>query len=356
VELNEMERIRQNYLSILDELEEIGRYHLNLLSSIKGVHALNYRIKKVDHLIEKIKRKEAEDRKINLDNYMKEITDLIGIRIIHTFKDEWKNIDMSIRENYELIEEPKAYIRKGDNDEEDFCEFDKKIHESGYRSLHYLVNTKPRKEKYIIEIQVRTIFAEAWGEIDHTIRYPNISDDAIIKEYSLILNSLAGIGDEMGINIRKIKSRIDDARERELELNKKENPKKEDVLNELMERLGLSIKEKEDYLKKFIAIEKEIIDKRNEITNIKYGFIGSFYTLESILESLKKNSDIKIKAHENEGERIRITCFINNKLLVNIFAYQMSPGLFGVRKNDSTIRLLIDRKIIKANELSLAYY
>ena len=55
-----------------------------------------------------------------------------------------------------------------------------------------------------IEIQIRTLFEEGWGEIDHHIIYPRKKDDPMLKEFSELLNRLAGMGDEMGSFYRRL--------------------------------------------------------------------------------------------------------------------------------------------------------
>ncbi len=41
-----------------------------------------------------------------------------------------------------------------------------------YTSVHYVI--KPKKmTQYTCEIQVRTLMEEVWGEVDHTINYPD---------------------------------------------------------------------------------------------------------------------------------------------------------------------------------------
>ena len=71
-------------------------------------------------------------------------------------------------------------------------------HPFGYRSVHYLLALKPSKNLMVAELQVRTIFEEAWSEIDHHIRYPYQADNPILGNYLEIFNRLAGSADEMG--------------------------------------------------------------------------------------------------------------------------------------------------------------
>ena len=62
-----------------------------------------------------------------------------------------------------------------------------------YRSVHYIIKYKG----VYLEIQVRTLFEEGWGEVDHAIVYPYFQDDQILKKYTELLNRLSGLADEM---------------------------------------------------------------------------------------------------------------------------------------------------------------
>lgn len=91
-----------------------------------------------------------------------------------------------------------ANVREGDNikDFEDL-NIQVKSRASGYRSVHYLVEFYPTNEKVIAEIQVRTIFEEGYGEIDHTLRYSNNEIPEILKSNILLFNRIIGSADEM---------------------------------------------------------------------------------------------------------------------------------------------------------------
>ncbi|MDQ3817227.1 MAG: RelA/SpoT domain-containing protein [Acidobacteriota bacterium] len=141
-------------------------------------------------------------------NYEDRITDVIGVRVLHLFKEEWAGIHDYITEIWELKEMPIAYVRKGDRDELINLFKDKgclvKNHQYGYRSVHYLVKSQPSKELHVTEVQVRTIFEEGWSEIDHRVRYPYHRDDPALLAQSRILNGLAGSADDMGTELRKL--------------------------------------------------------------------------------------------------------------------------------------------------------
>lgn len=182
---------------------------------IQNVHSVRYRIKDAEHLVEKIIRKKLKDTSsdITIENYKEKITDLIGLRALHLFKEDWELINTFLVKTYNFKETPTANYRKGDSEElinfytEKGCEVNE--HEFGYRSVHYIVETQPAKQKYFIEIQVRTIFEEAWAEIDHTIRYPYDLENPIYLQFLLILNRLSGSADEMGSFVQFLKRDLD---------------------------------------------------------------------------------------------------------------------------------------------------
>ena len=169
------------------------------------------------YLIEKIIRKGKKylERGLSKDNYKEIITDLIGIRVLHLFKDDWLTIHNEITHLWEVKETPQVNIRKGDNDGVDFekiveeagCELI--IRKYGYRSVHYLIGTPLNKNEEIkVEIQVRTVFEEAWSEIDHIIRYPYDTQNDMLGEYLAMFNRIVGSADEMGSFIQKLKGEL----------------------------------------------------------------------------------------------------------------------------------------------------
>lgn len=163
------------------------------------------------HLLAKIVRKKIKDpeREITVHNYKSVVTDLIGIRALHLFKEDWVFIHKFIEMSWETSEEPIAYIRQGDTgphiDEYKKFNCDVKLHPYGYRSVYYLVEVAPSKNRYTAEIQVRTIFEEGWSEIDHTIKYPNNIGNSLLDKFLDAFNILAGSSDHMGSFVRHLK-------------------------------------------------------------------------------------------------------------------------------------------------------
>jgi putative GTP pyrophosphokinase len=207
----DLQVIFKDYCTEIPKLEASAIYIFNNLMKTNNVHSVRYRIKHEEHVIEKIIRKRINNPAniITLENYKTELTDLIGLRAIHLFKEDWLSIHDLITTTWDLKEKPVVNYREGDS-----AEYLKKIeeldcsikeHPFGYRSIHYVVESKPAKKTYFAEIQVRTIFEEAWSEIDHTIRYPYDQDNPLFGQFLLILNRLAGSADEMGTFIKYLK-------------------------------------------------------------------------------------------------------------------------------------------------------
>lgn len=257
-----LEKIYSDFLKRIKSLEQIAEFVANSLMKLKKVHSVRYRIKDPEHLIEKIIRKRIEnpERIITLDNYLSEITDLIGIRAIHLFKEEWLFIHRYILKTWNLKETPVGYFRVGDTKSytdsflKQGCEI--KEHEHGYRSVHYLIESSPGKEKLYAEIQVRTIFEEGWSEIDHRIRYPYDTENDIYNQILLILNRLAGSADEMGTFIRNLQRTFDD-KEWDFEERISEKNTKIRELEDKIQNLKIKTSEKNDIKSDLESIKLE---------------------------------------------------------------------------------------------------
>lgn len=229
---DDLVKIYNHYSSIKSKLQHSAKAIVEILFSEEareiGIHSVRYRVKDSNGLIEKIIRKKLQNpkRKITLQNYRSEITDLIGIRALHIFKTDIYGIHNFVINTFTLKEgeTPVHYYREGD--EEAFITLCKGIgykqekHKKGYRSIHYIIATSLTKENYYAEIQVRTIFEEGWSEIDHKIRYTYKNYSATPFDDSLTsLNRIAGTADEIGSTIKKLE-------QKEQEIILKSAPKK----------------------------------------------------------------------------------------------------------------------------------
>lgn len=257
----EIERTVAEYTRLKPALESVGRYVVDALLKCGKVHSIKYRLKEDEHLAEKIIRKCSADsgRRVTPENFREEITDLVGIRALHLFKEDWINVHEYICSTWSLAEKPVAYVRAGDSEEvlkyynSNNCEV--KEHRFGYRSVHYLIESRPDLEKYVVEVQARTVFEEAWGEIDHVISYPYQTGNELLVRLSMILNRLAANADELGSYMRYLKAKTDFTEQQYRQTIREKNVLIEDLLSRI-EDLEIDREQKEALTSSLNALGK----------------------------------------------------------------------------------------------------
>ena len=260
---DELMKIYDDYGQMEKELESAANLVAECLRRLDKVHSIKLRIKEPEHLIEKIIRKKIKNPLMNItkDNYSTVITDLIGVRALHLFKEDWKEIHDYIIKTWDLSEKPKANVREGDAENlinkftENSCDIVN--HPYGYRSVHYLIKVKPFKKTYIGEIQVRTIFEEGWCEIDHKVRYPYDLNNPILANYLVVFNRLSGSADEMGSFVNFLcdeLKKIDNVHTNELE----EKNRMIEELKATINELKIESNEKEKLQNKIISLEEKL--------------------------------------------------------------------------------------------------
>ena len=216
-----------------EHLEDVRTDFLKMLDRFKHIHLQTSRIKTVDSLLEKVitkrynslRNSESLYARIDGENYKDIVTDLMGIRIILNYRGNWKDIHKEVldlfsydrtllrdeeailpRSEYRdkvLVQIPKAYYAQGDKIEEyQRNGLIAKLHPMGYRSIHYTISY----QGVYVELQVRTIYDEAWSDCDHNYVYKqdkNRSHSALVQ-LSRILCRLTNISNDMGENMKEI--------------------------------------------------------------------------------------------------------------------------------------------------------
>jgi len=206
--------IYNDYLARLSELAEIAEQLTRTLQKAEGVHTLKHRLKDPLHLLQKIirKKKEYPGRDLHTGNYLDYINDLIGVRILHLYKADWKTIGDYIEQVWPLKRKAYAYINQHDTAEhiQLFKSCNCKIleHPTGYRAVHFVIATQPNKQRYYAEIQLRTLFEEAWSEIDHHVRYPNHEHSALLDDLLRLLNIFTSNADETATQIQALANEL----------------------------------------------------------------------------------------------------------------------------------------------------
>jgi putative GTP pyrophosphokinase len=174
--------------------------------NIPLVHSIKHRVKDKERLRRKLVRKKAEYEDVTADNFMDKITDLGGVRVLHLYHDQFNLIHEKItkqieEKNWAFYEKPKAYT--WDIELQSYFAslgLEVKINERYYTSVHYVV--KPHSDSpYTCEIQVRTLFEEIWGELDHSINYPSPTNNPSQKEQLRVLAKLVGTGTTLANSI-----------------------------------------------------------------------------------------------------------------------------------------------------------
>jgi ppGpp synthetase/RelA/SpoT-type nucleotidyltranferase len=251
--------IYEDFIQSKDKLETQAAFISNVLRGHKKVHTVRSRVKDPEHLIAKLIRKTPERKEKNgsefqftIENYKDEITDLIGVRAIHIFKEDWHDIHEFIRNTWAVVE-VKANVREGDTTDffdELKIEIDKR--KTGYRSVHYLIEFSPTIQKVTAEIQVRTIFEEGYGEIDHQLRYPNNDVPEVLELNLLMLNRVAGSSDEMASFINHLKNSWEEM------VGNYEKQVKE--LKQIIEKSNMKKEEKQSVISGIEGIKKNFND------------------------------------------------------------------------------------------------
>ncbi|WMW46615.1 hypothetical protein RFN66_18615 [Bacillus paralicheniformis] len=252
-----------DYKGHMPLLESTGETIANILRRHPDAHTVRMRVKDPEHLVEKLIRKKVENNDFSFDlkDYKTKITDLIGVRVLHLYKEDAIEIDKLIRKHWNPYETPTIYYREGDSNtakDTETEDFVYKKHPAGYRSWHYLIESKLTRENVIAEIQVRTIFEEGWSEIDHRLRYPYNLGDQILKNQLMVLNRLAGSADEMVESIREALDRFNKMNSQYDKMNAEKKNMEEKIkdLKNQLEQSELKRNEKDSLLEKVDNINK----------------------------------------------------------------------------------------------------
>lgn len=182
------ERARTDF----DHLGKTLLLHLAEDESLRHlIHSSKYRTKNPDHLHAKLLRKElsapAKKGVLTPDNVFSQVDDLAGVRLIHLHTAQLKQIHPAVltvfsRNNYKLRAKPFAYCWDLENRELLRSLGIRAIERPEmYTSVHYVISS-PNRPDIRAELQVRTIMEEVWGEVSHSIDYPEPSPVFICRE------------------------------------------------------------------------------------------------------------------------------------------------------------------------------
>ena len=158
--------------------------HVHKYNPIEHVKS---RIKEPRSIVKKLKR---QGREVTLENMLKYINDIAGVRIICSFtSDIYRIADMLARQKDLTVLELTDYLAKPKA--------------SGYRSYHMLVTVPVYLSDGVVdtkvEIQIRTIAQDFWASLEHKIYYKfeGNAPDFISKELQSCAHIVAELDDKM---------------------------------------------------------------------------------------------------------------------------------------------------------------
>ena len=129
------------------------------LNDRSPIHHIEYRIKTLDSIVEKLQRR---GHAVTIDNIYAYVQDVAGIRIICNYLDDiyYLRSLLTRNESFQVIQEV------------DYINTPKP---SGYRSMHLIVEVpiviSEGTVHLPVEIQLRTIAMDMWASLEHELRY-----------------------------------------------------------------------------------------------------------------------------------------------------------------------------------------
>jgi ppGpp synthetase/RelA/SpoT-type nucleotidyltranferase len=290
------------------------------LQALQGVHSVRWRVKDTTHLLEKIVRKKigktAKYLDINPANYAEVVRDLVGVRALHLFKEDEDAIDEAIRDGWALAADEDVILYSHPLDQSSQTMIDRGakpvLHDKGYRSNHYIIEMRPDKHTVYVEVQVRTIFAEAWSEIDHKVRYPNFVDDEQIDYFLAIFNSLAVNADAMGSFVKGLTISLQE---------------REDATAAAVRDRDTAMEKMEEALAELQQVKDGKAEAAVTVMKDQYALMRHLIQKEKIRESSKKHSNLR-----GSVQHIYPTSIVGGDLNMAFQGLEGIPGINTSRK------------------------
>lgn len=186
----QFQKIMMVYESAIKQIEtklEILNKECKVSRKRNPIETVKSRIKSPDSIAEKLEKKNLP---VTFDSMMTNLNDIAGVRVICPYiSDIYAVRDM-------LLKQPDIKL---------ICQNDyiEKPKESGYRSLHIVIETpvylSKTEHKVRVEIQLRTIAMDFWASLEHELHYKNsaIVPDSVRRELHRVAETIAMTDREM---------------------------------------------------------------------------------------------------------------------------------------------------------------
>lgn len=161
-EVESWEEVILIYNSALKEMNtklEILNEEFKHVHSYNPIEHISSRLKSSEGIVKKLKKHERE---VNIENMVKYVNDIAGVRIICSFTSDIYNIADMIKNQSDLnIISVKDYVQQPKD--------------SGYQSYHMIIGVpvylSDRIVEAKVELQIRTVAMDFWASLEHKINY-----------------------------------------------------------------------------------------------------------------------------------------------------------------------------------------
>jgi putative GTP pyrophosphokinase len=207
INLHSKDVLLAEYQSLKPTLEALCPAVAGVLSRIlpgRFVVATSHRVKKFDSFYEKANK--VRDERLRYDEPLKQITDLVGFRVVVIARRNVDQVCELTRQNFEVLEEENKA--------------DRLLSEGrlGYESHHLIVRLGQKRTQLgeyqglceiPFEIQVRTALQHAWAENEHRVQYKTTRKDPELQKRFLRLAGVVSSADEEFDRIYEINERLE---------------------------------------------------------------------------------------------------------------------------------------------------
>jgi len=211
VDFKSLEEYYENNKKVYEkELKTIDDLFVDARDSYKNptpIYSTKCRVKNIQSAYLKLKRKEAKAEKAdNKEVTIDTIKDYAGMRVLCLFERDILDVyeftlQLMKKKGYNLHEiefynidtkYENKLLNKSKSIDEDYLKIIERKHkDSGYKSIHFLYSLKLNNKEFYIEIQLRTLFQDIWGELEHSIIYKHgYVNPYISNEFKLLANQL----------------------------------------------------------------------------------------------------------------------------------------------------------------------
>ncbi|GAP53239.1 GTP pyrophosphokinase [Streptomyces azureus] len=188
-------RLRPTYTEYCRKLKEL--IETIIYSADVDVVQIDGRVKDVDSFAEKLTRKAGK-----YTDPLKEVTDLVGIRVITYYMEDVNEVADLIRNEFHVLEEH-SVDKAAELADDQF----------GYSSFHLIFELGDSRkslpewrafENYRAEIQIRTALQHAWAAVNHKIEYKKAHEvPRELRRKLFRLSALFELADEEFSNIKQ---------------------------------------------------------------------------------------------------------------------------------------------------------